>query len=201
MSELMRFRVARSTQRLPLCESEAFIPLYRSANNGPQPARVMVPTALSAGEFFKGLLESKDTVAAADEYVADAKFVNDGSRLRSGIGRLDVWLACKNNRPTPNELKDFIKELGSSTAEELVNTRDWSTDRESVADSLVASMIADVDPSIRGFLHRLLLVFGLVELLIERPERLKTADDVYWALRWRTVLLASEFAKVLAKEA
>ena len=182
MSELMRFRVARSTQRLPLCELEAFIPLYLSGSND---------------AFFNGLLESKDTVAAANEYVADAKFVNDGSRLKSGIGRLDVWLACKNNRPTPEELKNFIKELDGSAARSLLKGPEWSTDRENVADSLVASMIADVDPSIRGFLHRLLLVFGLVELLMEHPERLKTANDAHWALRWRTVSLEPDFTKYL----
>ena len=51
MSELMRFRVARSPQRLLPCGSEAFIPLYRSVVDPAVVVRVMVPAALPGGAF------------------------------------------------------------------------------------------------------------------------------------------------------
>lgn len=197
MSELMRFRVARSPQRLLPCGSEAFIPLYRSVVDPAVVVRVMVPAALPGGAFLSGLLGSGDAVAAANDYITGPTFVSNASHLFGRVGQLDVWLSCKENRPNLKDLIKELKELDSPAAEELVNTQEWLIDRKNVADSLIASMIADVDTSIRAFLHRLMLVFGLVELLVAHPELLKTPDDAYWALRWRTVLLPPEFTNYL----
>lgn len=197
MSEIMRFRVARAPQRsLPL--SENFVPLYYLNVDTATVATNAIPSSVSQiDNFLNTLLSNPNVVAFANSYIASSGiFVSNASHLTSPIVRLDVWLSQNNNRPDPKKL---ILELGATLIDvkNLMKTADWIIDRRNVANSLVLSMITDVDPSIRAFLHRILLVFGLVELLVENPGRLKTPDDVYWALRWRTVSLPPQLVTYL----
>jgi hypothetical protein len=195
MSELMRFRVARAPKRsLPLT-SEAFVPLYLAPDRSQFWQRIKVPAALPLGDFLPTLLSSEDGFEIATNYVAGPQFVGDASYLSSPAGQLDLWLSSKENRPSPAEL---LAELGEAPGEILLHP-EWRADRVNVADSLVAAMVAGVDTSITAFLHRLMLVIGLVEILGTLPERFKTPEDVFWALRWRNVLLPSEFTTYLQR--
>jgi len=61
---------------------------------------------------------------------------------------------------------------------------------------LVASLFSDVPLETRSYLIRLITIFGLVELMADSPTSLKTPNDVYRALRWRTVVFPEELLKL-----
>ncbi len=60
-------------------------------------------------------------------------------------------------------------------------------------------MVADDEPENRSYLTRLLHVAGLVELLADKPDKVKTKDDVYWALRWRSILFPTYLNELLKR--
>jgi hypothetical protein len=128
--------------------------------------------------------------------------------LSTPINQLEKWLTSRQNRPSDEalsaKLNDLCQEFFDVTDLTMPDPRDlganarliiqlsgqnWRLDRQNVGFSLTVAMLRDREPSRAIYFNRLMLVFGLVELAAEKPDRLKTAKDVYWALRWRLVIL------------
>lgn len=210
MSELMRFRLARAPQKYAV-EPDKIIPLYhRSADN---------PEAGNDLERFEALLN--DLLNDPSRFVVG--FQSDGitvldkpATLVTPIDQLEKWLTSRENRPCVedfsvklNELTQTFYEVGDNeipARKDLganarifieMATENWWLDRTNIGFSMIVAMLRDLEPSRAVYLNRLMLVIGLVELAAENPGRLRTADDVYWALRWRLVILPKSLVNFL----
>jgi hypothetical protein len=117
------------------------------------------------------------------------------------VRALDAWLVEHDNRARPARVMAAFQALGGTTVDAAVGSPAWRPERERVYDSLIAAIVAPLEPSIGSDLTRLLLVFGLVESLAISPSPLKTADDVEDALRNRTVLIPKGILTLVPRRA
>jgi hypothetical protein len=114
---------------------------------------------------------------------SDAEVSDQLLRVRT----IDEFLAAHGNSIPAAELGQALQErIDGSPAEVTVQ---WRGVRESLSAALVAAIAADAEPALRADITRLLLVIGLVELLASEPDRLADPDGVFWALRWRDIVL------------
>jgi hypothetical protein len=141
------------------------------------------------------------------------------TELNTPIYELDRWLTAHKNRPALQDLLDkigYILEERTDVTRELLDrattlqTRakllidaeewDWWNDRYTIEEALLGSVLGQADAEYGVRATRLMLVFGLLELLVETPERIKTPADVYYALRWRTVAFPKEYIAALRRQ-
>jgi len=189
MSELMRFRLSRAPQRA-VPDPLSIISLDRESpcQNPLDAARAVSPRSSLVVQLLENHFP-RDVAAA---------FIEGGAFLKPHMGfpepvnvvqHLDSWLTAQSNSPDPSELNKWLR----GEAKDLVNqTPSWWIVRRAVSDSLIASLFADVSLETRSHLLRLMTIFGLVELMADSPDSLKTPDDVYRALRWRPVVFPAE---------
>jgi hypothetical protein len=179
MSDLVRFRVARAPQR-----------------------RIPDPVSLvevGPSKLIDAWLESQDLAQLAAGYLGDLGVtartaqleLDDGDLARpfARLRALDRELARAGNRPTVKEVTDTVRDLFDQAPRELVQDPWWLQLRGLISEALVAATVVTVTPDLRSDLTRLLLVAGLVEALSLANSPVKQPGDVYWALRWRTVVL------------
>lgn len=102
--------------------------------------------------------------------------------IPDALVELDTWLTSRNNQPDILSFTEAVKNPAT-----LVTTKDWWIEREALRKRLTASVSQDA--SVRAKPARMLLVMGLVELYASQPDRLRSAADVYNALRWRKLVL------------
>lgn len=181
MSELMRFRVARAPQRI-ITESTSVIEI------GPEPP-------------LNDWLQAEDLQAVANEYLtqndlappATTFTINnepDLSALLAKIRTLDQFLSQHGNRPTVASLKCELAKLKLDEEREITFLNDENL-RRCLSTALVASVLGNATPELRVDLTRLMLVIGLIELVISN--KVAASDDIYWALRWRTITFPQRF--------
>jgi hypothetical protein len=201
MPELMQFRLARAPQKQTV-DPNVRLPLHipSEITPGPEFDNIVLRAIQNPNSFDIGFQVPETRIFIL------GKLAN----LQSPIGKLERWLTSRNNSPEHNELcaqlSALTKEAGGNIADLdpndlgviarfLIDTVSdtWLYDRENVGLSLLVAMLRDPEPSRAVYLNRLMLVFGLVELAAENPNRLKTADDIRWALNSRTVILPPIF--------
>lgn len=207
MSELMRFRLARAPQKHAV-DSRMHVSLYH------QPQNVIltnVPKEHPLDKVVKHLL-----VAPTDFIVGFQKdgftVLDKGDMLSDPVSTLEHWLTSVGNRPEFEKLSDKLREilisLGSGVESTLsgnaklliaYNKPNWWTNRGNVALTLMVAMLRDKEPSRAMYWNRLMLVCGLIELAAQNPEALKSRDNIFDSLRWRTVLLPKPFMTYLQR--
>ncbi|MBI5783767.1 MAG: hypothetical protein HZA69_08490 [Gammaproteobacteria bacterium] len=213
MSDILNFRLARAPQRQVPKLSLDLYPLPASQGDNPpgETASVVMrrssgPTSANAGRFggssfLAQLLASGSTGSrtasatgsrAASAYVTSPAFLGGGAPLDVPLRELDSWLTANGNRVEPSDISKFLKKKLT----DIVQAPNWVPMRQALADSLIASMLADVDPAIRGELARLILIAGLLEALIIRPPQVVTKEGVFNQLRWRTIVIPREILQL-----
>lgn len=204
MSELMRFRLARAPQKRAV-EPEVLVPLYRRP-----PGDIGISTHYQPTGFettLASLLQDATPFVVSFQTLGITVLAKPAA-LATPINHLEQWLTSRGNRPSGEELSVKLNELSQQFydvgATDLPDSKDlagnarsfmqladqrWWLDRQNVGFSLIVAMLREPEPSRAVYFNRLMLVFGLVELAAEKPERLKTSEAIYWALRWRLVQL------------
>ncbi|MBL8270920.1 hypothetical protein [Steroidobacter sp.] len=189
MSDVFAFRIIRGPQRHARANG---IPLYPSRRNQP------VPPSLRVAQFGNSVDTGASVSRYAELFIAGPSFITPRTPLPVPLRELDQWLTQRRNRAEPS---DIVKSLPTPPAE-LIAAADWLTTRESLADSLIAAMIArHRDPSTYVHLHRLLMLAGLIEALAQTHSALQNADDVATFLRTAHVLLPSQLLDVMPTNA
>jgi hypothetical protein len=196
MSEITRFRIARAPQR--------FIA---------KPLTQVFVTETPQITGWLGMSDPRSSVAAYIEANGlkppVSSFVPHTQELDSFFAKirlLDQFLASKGNKPKRDELIETFFSGGGvfdTSPSGTVNKPEWGQIRGLISQALVAAVLVSVEPGLRADLTRLMLVFGLVELLAEKPDKLHTEkpeksndpEDIYWALSARTVVLPKELFK------
>ena len=207
MAEIMRFRLTRAPQkRAP--DPDVCIPVFRE--------KLDTLTGLRAYmEGNDGPLDLliKDILNDPSPYVpgyeiGGATVLDKPATLATPIDHLENWLTGRGNQPDVKELSGELNKLSKTfydvsgkmvpaTSDLKENARfliqiagdDWWIDRLNIGLSLIVAIILNSEPSRSIYFNRLMQVIGLVELAVENPDRLKTIDNVYWALRWRSTIL------------
>jgi hypothetical protein len=201
MSELMRFRLVRAPQkRIVPNETRIFLD-----SSPAEPYDEYDPHAFS--ERLENMLADPDSymVGYQDDQVT---IVGKPAALATQLDRLDNWLTLHGNRAALDDLCRIFFQTGENIEPERIGRENpfddlqknaehllhraginWWIDRRNVALSLIAAGLRNVEPSVAVYLNRLMLIFGLVELAAETPQQFKDSADVYWALRWRYVIL------------
>ena len=205
MSDILNFRLARAPQRQVPKLSLDLYPLPAPQGDNPpgdtvsaRTRRSSGPTPANAGRFggssfLAQLLTSVTTRSrSASAYVTRPAFLGGGAPLDVPLRELDSWLTANGNRVEPADISKFLKKKLT----DIVQAPHWVPMRQALADSLIASMLADVDPAIRGELARLILIAGLLEALIVQPPQVVTKDDVFNQLRWRTIVIPREILQL-----
>lgn len=179
MSEIIRFRMVRSPRRN--CKhDDQYIALYPGGALSEFATNVLNPGAISRSRIPATFLELNGLSERS-------------TTLTSPLDVFDSWLLCQNNRPAPSEL---AKLLSNTTREQPWMASHVSPtvndERSRLADLLLASMLTPCLPELRARLTRLLTIYGLAELFFAAPRKVNTRDEIYSALRWRTIVLPKE---------
>ena len=152
--------------------------------------------------FLERLLASPDAAGRkAQAFSESEEFAGRGARLALPLRELDRWLVARDNRPLPKDLIVEVTQLAATPLDALVASTTWQAERERVFDSLLAVIVARLEPAVGSELTRLLLIFALVEDLARSPSPIKTADDVERALRYRTLLIPREIERLVPNRA
>jgi hypothetical protein len=128
------------------------------------------------------------------------------------VGTIERWLTSVENRPSVESLSTKLGEVIQSqdsspekslsgNAKQLIQLAGaaWWNERQNVGFSLIVAMFKDKEPSRAVYFNRLMLVFGLIELAAQNPGSLRNPDDIFKALRWRSVLLPRPFLEFLQR--
>lgn len=110
-----------------------------------------------------------------------------------GLEALDDWLAANDNQPDVTALN---AEIAALLGAYLPKTAAWKLLRVQLLaffyQALILSALATPPGGMTdtlGKLTRLILVMALVDTLQQNPSPIQTPDQVYVALRWRTLVL------------
>jgi IPT/TIG domain len=189
MGEIMRFRLARSAQRR--------IPSTQSVVNlGTTAAYQVAPDTLQKIQSLRqNPADANPNVTAYSQGLADASTLQTAAAaalpVLPGLLELDAWLVSRNNSPALADLKSAITSfLGANVTE----SAPWQTLRKTLAEQLYAALILNalgksISTDVLALLVRLMLVVALVDAVEANPSPIQTANDVYAALRWRTLVL------------
>ena len=182
MSELMRFRLARSPQRI-LSDRTSLVNIDRQRPPNVEPADTS--GAAHVYEFLTAL-QTVRPGPVAQQFVNDANaFVGLNTPILEQIASLDRYLATAGSQATAKAAMEAV----GQKPDDLLRWPQYWFDRLRVGDSIAAAIVTDVPFEVRSRLSRLMLLFGLVELLAEAPGRVQTAADLEWALTSRTLVL------------
>jgi hypothetical protein len=117
---------------------------------------------------------------------------------------LDRWLASQGDAPTVADLTTEVDALLSA----VLGTATWTTVHTLLDEIFYAALIISAYSRTTGnpvplteplgWLGRLILVVGLVDLLQEPGSPLQIPQDIYEALRWRTPVLPEVITLILA---
>lgn len=108
------------------------------------------------------------------------------------ITNLDKWLAAYENNPNFNNFQEYIKNMTVK-----IDGESWKSLRQIISTKIINLLLINQgypnqgDPELCALMTRLLLIMGLVELYVEKPNKIQTSIDIYNALRWRTIVLPS----------
>lgn len=188
VSDVFDFRMIRGTQRrTPTLAVSAYPAPDRATLSHVQPPIRFLDTVAPEG-----------AEQAAQEFVGSDDFVGGGAPLDVPLRAMDNWLTQRGNRAEPAEIVAALP----APPEILVTDPAWPRARAALGDSLIAAILAGTtSPQARSELTRLILVAALVEDLAVTPSPVRTADDVFVRLRWKTVLLPKAMLDLIPSRA
>lgn len=201
----MRFRVSRAPQRTAPDVSQAII--VRPLIDAPplSQGQETTPADANLAQFLSGieaLLTPGQAVARARVDAVEISpdeldtFIANNYALGRALLDLDFWLVSFANRPEAREFAAKLTSLG------LVPLgAGWAQLRNAVATILEYEALAHGSPDILSRVTRLMMVIGLVELRVGSEHTLRSGDEIYRALRWRTPVLPPVVVDHLRKAA
>lgn len=197
MGEIMRWRVTRAPQRR-IPSTESVVQLATVELSADQQAAI---NAGSAGSP-QAISELQTLVApyAMGQYLGGV-----GTPILRGLWLFDDWLASKGNAPG-------IAELGTNVTALLgpflpITSPAWRSLSGQLANALYQILLANASGNYSGhfstetsaLITRWLLVVQLVDTLESAAATIQTPNDVYAALRWRTLVLPDLVEQALLK--
>jgi hypothetical protein len=209
----MRWRLTRLAQRR--------IPAAGSLLELPDSRIIESPVLEGGGDAIRAVVEPYAGVlsdaAALRRYLstgeadapvpADARLDAVAGGVFAALLQLDRWLAATGPQPPAvppftvpcvADLEQEIADLGLDSASVA-----WRNFRQILADWYYLALVLGALGAgfalieVLGLLTRWLLVIGLVDEVQQAPSPIKTPDDVYAALHWRTPVLPDVVAAVL----
>lgn len=177
MSELMNFRSIRSPQRR-IPDPDDFVIVTSDGIS-----RRKADFSNNYLENFKKLRNVSDSqkLAESKEFIADP--INS---VAIEVTNLDQWLTACENKPNLTDFQEYIKNMNV-----CIDGENWRSLRQRVSTKIIDILLSQGDPELCNLMARTLLVMGLVELYVEKPNKIQTSNDIYNALRWRTIVLPS----------
>jgi len=189
MGEIMQWRVARSAQRR-VPEPGSLVKLdaeeWKLDTATQDKLKSLQQTADTTNPAFAAYANDLSDLPTLRQYLATA------SPVVSALFSLDEWLASQNNLPSA---KAFMEEVAATVGPYLTKP-EWQQLRKVLAEIFYAALVisalnvpgvpAIILVDVLGLLARLLLVVALVDSSVGNTP---TQDDIYNALRWRTVVL------------
>jgi hypothetical protein len=178
MGEVTSFRLARAPQRV-----------------APESGAGLV---LSDTDAIQGwLLAGIDARGQAQEYLSASglakparRFSTPNADAAAALGELrwfDQLLLARKNRVAWTEIAAAVQTRLDGQVARVLERQNWRLLRELLSSALVAILIGQGEAVIGGDVIRLLLVFGLLEKIVEAGAL--GAEQVFTLLRWRDVLL------------
>lgn len=207
MSELMRFRRARAPEKHAAnlgMQVSLYDPIVVLTHVPPEhPLDTIVRELLATStSFMPGFTKGGFTV------------LDKGAMFSTPVGKIESWLTLVGNRPSVENLETKLTEILKSidpqshasgtltdSAKELIAhaNANWWNHRRNAAISLMVAMLKDNEPSRAMYFNRMILVCGLIELAAKNPEALKSPDNIFASLRWRSVVLPRPFVEYLQR--
>ena len=195
MAELMRWRVARAAQRrIPLAETLVQLGGYQidpgtlaklnSLQAGPDPAN---PAFIEYSQILASLPALRQHLTAASPAFA-------------GLVGLDRYLASVGNTPPSVAV---LQQQVTALLGAYLNTNEWRLLRTILSEIFYGALLLSAYTvnliliEAQGLLARWLLVMALVDTLEEANSPIQTPDDVYNALRWRTLVVPDVISLLL----
>lgn len=224
MGEIMRWRLTRGAQRrIPAPESVLNLdgPYQVSASTDSKIRKLhqksQTPNNATFTSYLSILADAATlrrflTVGTTASTPGSPTIPTAVTRAAAGLFQLDEWLAANApvapvTRPcvTP-ALADLNTAVTKLLGQYLPNSSEWKMLHKVLSEiyyvALVISALGATPSSlidVLGLLTRLLLVVGLVDDLQQKPSPIQNPDDVYAALRWRTILLPDNIVTLLLK--
>lgn len=212
MGEVMRWRLARSAQRrvpadvslLPLDGGGTYqigaatLRQLRGLQNGPD-----TPTYGAYAQTLQNIASVTAYLTSASPARAPAAAAPAGPTAVIptvisafvALIQLDRWLASEGDKPAVADLGTEV----SGLLARYLGTPTWTSVHTILEELFYASLIISGNRAsvgvplplteVLGWLCRMILVAGLVDLQQQAGSPLQDSDDVYSALRWRTPVL------------
>jgi hypothetical protein len=162
MSDIFSFRIIRGPQRQANAEGIALYPLRPPKSKW---------QSKSSTTLLDRLVDAGPAASRQAQIFIDGKsFIDRRRELPVPLRDIDIWLMKRGNRTGPASVSKFASKVGSSPVPVLIASRSWYETRRALADSLVAAMVArHREPEVFVYLHRQIIVAGLVETLARTP--------------------------------
>ncbi|HWZ97030.1 MAG TPA: IPT/TIG domain-containing protein [Candidatus Dormibacteraeota bacterium] len=202
MGEIMRWRLTRAAQRrIPAPETLVYLGggSYRlNASTLKNIQSLQKGPDLSAA-FASYSQVLSDTSALRQHLTVGTQFSSPVIQAFLALLQLDLWLASTQNRPSVAALSSEVNGLLGS----YLNTSTWKTVHTILSELYYAALTLSAYgvnfslTEVLGWLTRLLLVVALVDTLEQPVTPIQTPDDIYAALRWRTLVLPDLIALLL----
>jgi IPT/TIG domain-containing protein len=221
MGEIMRWRLARSAQRripadvslLALDGGGAYqlsantLRRLQSLQNAPDAAAyttyVQILTDISSITQYLTTAPAANA-RAAPAAAAPTPIPNTALTAFLALIQLDRWLASQQDAPLVADLNTEVSGLLAP----YLGTPTWTNIHTLLDEFFYAALIISAysmsvgDPfpltEVLGWLCRMILVVGLVDLQQLAPSPLLVPNDIYNALRWRTPVLPDSIALILS---
>jgi hypothetical protein len=200
MGEIMRWRLARVAQRrIPTPDS--IVNLDTTASIDPTVKSKIVAAAADNPEFTTLFQNTSNALTQRQPLPPAGGAPSAPIQLYLALIALDDWLTSFENRPTVAALNTQITTLLGA----YLATPAWQTLHSDLAGALYNLLIGSAfglsttyfSTKNLGLATRWLLVVALVDTLQKDPTSIQTPDQVYTALRWRTLLLPQFVVKKL----
>lgn len=205
MGEIMRWRLARGAQRrIP-------DPVSTVSLDGPYQIPAAALTNLqnlqqlgwrsSNYGFYSQILV--DALTVRQQLTSTTGPLATIAPVAAALLDLDKWLVTNDNRPSVLALNDQITPtLGAY----FPPSNDWQNLHPALGELLYAALIFPLAPGtnvssnfvqVPAILARLMLVMALVDTLQLTPAAIITPDQVFAALRWRTLIFPDAIRQLL----
>jgi hypothetical protein len=204
MGEIMRWRLSRGAQRrIPAPESIVTLDTVSPITAG---AKAKIDSAAADNPEFASLFKNITDAIAQRQPLPPAAGGAPSTPLPlvKALMALDEWLASFENRPAVSELNAEITTL---LGPYLPPSPAWQSLYSDLTGALYMMLLgnafgltgATYSSSYLSLATRWLLVIALVDTLQQTPTSIQTPDQVYDALRWRTLVLPQAVVKKLSE--
>jgi hypothetical protein len=215
MGEIMRWRLARSAQR----RIPADVSLQNLDGGGTYQITANTLTQLQSlqngadAAAYPAYVEILSSIASVQQYLTVAPAAPPAGGPSAvpaaalpafvALMQLDRWLASRSDEPSLVDLNSEVTGLLSA----YLGTATWTSVHTLLNEFFYAALILSAYTSstgvplllteVLGWLCRLILVVGVVDLLEQAPSPLQAPPGVYNTLRWRTPVLPDTVVLIL----